>query len=182
MPKKSRKIGRIGVRKADVPKPVKVKRTSNTATSTKGNKPGSRQQSQKVDTPTNKKAKQDPRIGDKTPIDLNRYKAGAANQAENQKASKSTTPEKAKYRTPQDELDAIENNAQLDALLEKQAEGRLTQSEQTFVDKMTTRYRELCELMGIEVDEYDEADKQENTDEVDPFASLDAIKLDDYKD
>ena len=177
MPKKSRKIGRIGVRKSDVPKPVKKERNSNKANTTKGNKPGSRQQSSKEAKSTARKTKLDNRLGSKAPINLNKYKDGAT-----LKTSNNHIAEKVVYKTPHDELEAIENDAELDALLAKQDEQTLNRSEQAYVDKMTRRYRELCKLSGIEVDEYTTEDKQENPQEVDPFANLDAIKLDDYKD
>lgn len=175
--KKSRKVGLIGVRKENWPeRPPKREKTPNSSTS-KGNKSGTRQQEGQVVQQQTTKVKVDPKIGSKKPIDLNAYKPGAKKKdVTTKKASKPV-----KYKTPQEELDAIENNAELEALLDKQTTSELSASEMAFVEKMTSRYQDLCALMGIEVDNSDDEIHQ-TAEEDDPFAKLDAIKLDDYKD
>ena len=181
MPKKSRKGGRIGIPKTDIPRHERDKpleKSQVKVNKKRGNKSGSRQQLAELASNSTKNEKQDVRIGSKKAIDLNKYKPGA----------KVATPKIAKeavYKTPQEELEAIENNQALEALLEKQIDSKLTKDEQVLVDKLTSRYRELCDIVGIEVDEYLDDDgsvTQGNTDEDDPFAKLDAIKLDDFKD
>jgi ribosome assembly protein YihI (activator of Der GTPase) len=175
--KKSRKVGKIGVSKVDSPRPVKTrpKAGEGKPKNTRGNKSGTRQQVALAQNDSNGKQKQDPKIGSKQAIDLDKYKSGKA--PKQAKAEQAAEPETV-YKTPQAELDAIENNQELDALLEKQLNQSLSKSEQAFVNKMTDRYRILCDLLGISVDE----DDQENDTMDDPFASLDAIKLDDFKD
>ncbi len=182
MPKKSRKVGRIGIPKSDRPRQDQSDRANETSQGRvnrkSGNKSGTRQQLKHANQAANKNDKQDDRVGSKKPIDLNKYKAGG----------KVAVPKEKKvvvYKTPQAEIEAIENNQELEVLLEKQIDGKLTASEQSYVDTLTTRYRELCDLVGIEVDEYiddDESLQQEIDDQDDPFSKLDAIKIDDYKD
>lgn len=177
--KKSRKMGLIGVRKTDAPRPEKKAR--NTAPDgkshkTKGNKSGTRQNIAESKLQVEKKKKLDPKVGSKTPINLDAYKAG------NKSSAKPTSKPTLKYKTPQAELEAIENNKELELLLEKQLLKPLTPSEQAYVNKLTARYQVLCELLGIEVedDEYEDDDKQAKSN--DPFDALDAIKLEDYED
>lgn len=174
--KKSRKVGKIGVSKANTPRPVKIERKNR---KTSGNKSGTRQQLESQEQANASRVKKDPKLGSKTPIDLNKYKDGAVS-----KPAKAEKP--IVYKTPREELEAIENNQELDALLEKQLEQKLSRSEQAFVDKLSARYRDLCELLGISVDadpeDDDLHDEQENEDLDDPFARLDAIKIDDFKD
>lgn len=174
--KKSRKVGKIGISKVNSPRPVKTRpdQAEGKGKNTRGNKSGTRQNIQNPMSEQNNKQKKDAKVGSKTPIDLDKYKPGAK-----------STPAKAeqiqteiKYKTPQEELEAIENNTELDALLEKQLNQALSKSEKAYVEKMTKRYSDLCELLGISVDD----DEEENEDSDDPFASLDAIKLDDFKD
>lgn len=171
--KKSRKVGNIGVPKASTPRPVK---TDTKRKRTSGNKSGTRQLiAEAINEKANRKANKDPKIGSKTPINLDKYKAGAKTIVE--KPVKEVT-----YKTPKEELTAIENNKELDALLEKQLDQNLTKSEQAFVDKMTKRYADLCELMGISVDDIEDEEPQDTSEQDDPFAKLDAFKLDDFKD
>ncbi len=171
--KKSRKVGLIGVRKENWPErpPKRVKTPS--ASKTKGNESGTRQQLKQTNDAPQKNQKLDSKVGSKKPIDLNAYKPGAKKPVAN-------TPKVVKYKTPQDELNAIENNQELEALLEKQLSKPLTGSELAFVEKMTARYQDLCDLLGIKVEDDEESDQISEND--DPFASLDAIKLDDFKD
>jgi ribosome assembly protein YihI (activator of Der GTPase) len=173
--KKSRKIGQIGIPKANTPRPVKTEDRTRTK---KGNKSGTRQQMTELRPDTNKNSQTDRKLGSKKAIDLSKYEAGK------QSNNKTKTPdsEPVKYETPQAELDAIESDIKLEALLEKREIGKLTGSEQTYVDTKTSRYRDLCELMGIDVDEYNDDAEEEIEQEDDPFAKLDAIKLDDFKD
>lgn len=173
--KKSRKVGRIGIPKTDSPR--RPKPTERVKT-TRGNKSGTRQQVADKQNSNTKKEKKDPRLGSKTAIDLGKYKAPFTKPNE----KKSSTTQIKKYKNPQEELEAIESNEELDALLEKQASSSLTAAEQTFVDKLTRRYQDLCDLLGIEIDNDDDQDKTQSSALDDPFSQLDAIKLDDFKD
>ncbi|MDT0594802.1 Der GTPase-activating protein YihI [Glaciecola petra] len=174
--KKTRKVGKIGVSKADKPQSSKrsSKSTGFTSKSRKsnGNKSGTRQQVAETENARPNKSKVDPKIGSKTPIDINKYRAG------NKKPSKLVaTADTPRYNTPQDELEAIENNKELEHLLEKQQHKALTKTELIYVDNLTSRYQELCEMLGIDISEEDEIETED-----DPFAQLDAIKLEDFKD
>lgn len=172
--KKSRKVGQIGIPKVNTPRTKpRVATTPTKAKPKAGRKPGSRQNIQQSSSDTVKKQNQDPRLGSKTPINLDKYKAGVPKQ-------ETVKKEKIKYHSPKQELEAIESNKKLEMLLEKQESGSLTEDETKYVEKLTARYAELCDLMGIDPDDY--ADDTEIQSEDDPFSKLDAIKLDDFKD
>ncbi|MBT1451598.1 GTPase-activating protein [Glaciecola sp. XM2] len=163
--KKSRKIGKIGIAKVDAPKrPQRAPSTKSKVTS--GNKAGTRQQVAEVSAhnKTNKPSS-DPRIGSKKAIDLNKYQ-----QADKPKQVKQ------KSLSPQQELDALEQDPMLDVLLTKQEKKTLTKTEKQQLDKMLSRHKTLCKSLGIQ---WDESDSQTETD---PFDALDAIRLDDYQD
>nr|WP_136250683.1 Der GTPase-activating protein YihI [Ningiella ruwaisensis] len=174
--KKSRKIGKIGVSKSDAPK----KPRSNEKPKPKkkaGRKPGSRQQEVKQSNKNaNEKPKQDPRSGSKKAIDLSRYAVKSATSLKQDKPKPQVA--KPKYKTPQLELVAIEEDMRLEALLEKREKQRLSADEQSYVDTLLARHQQLCELLGINADDDEKDVKRED----DPFAALDAIKLDDFKD
>jgi hypothetical protein len=163
--KKSRKVGKIGVTKSETPKKAKKPQLSK-STNTAGNKAGTRQQVA-LNSGSNKGSKeiQDPRIGSKKAIDLNKYLHKSPAVAT-----------KSRYISPQQELDAIEQDPRLEQLLEKQEIKKLTLGEKEYVDKSLNRHKQLCKMLGIDMEE-DES--EQNTD---PFAQLDAITLDDFKD
>lgn len=173
--KKSRKIGQIGIPKQNSPRPVKTEDRTRTK---KGNKSGTRQQLTELRPDANKNAQADSKHGSKKAIDLSKY--GKGKHAS--KTSEEGETAAIKYKTPQAELDAIENDQELEALLEKRELGKLTASEQAYVDTKTSRYRDLCDLLGIDVDEYSNDTDEEIEQEDDPFAKLNAIKLDDFRD
>jgi ribosome assembly protein YihI (activator of Der GTPase) len=166
--KKSRKVGKIGITKTESPKkPSKPQLGKSTNTS--GNKAGTRQQVANNDTSKGKsKDKQDPRIGSKKSIDLSKYK--------NTKQTLSETEVKTRTLSPQQELDAIEQDSRLEQLLEKQELSKLSSTEQAYLDKTLKRHKQLCEMLGIDTAE------EESDSDTDPFSQLDAIRLDDFKD
>lgn len=166
--KKSRKVGQIGIPKSNIPREIT---TVEKPKMKNGKKPGSRQQTVKTKT-SELKTPKNPKLGSKTPIDLGKYTARYKSKRPD------TAPSTIKYKTPHDEIAAIENDSKLDLLLEKQAEQTLSQAELAYVTKLTNRYQQLCDLVGIEI----EPESKENEQDVDPFASLDAIKLEDFKD
>lgn len=171
--KKSRKIGQIGIPKAKEPRTIKVDERPKAR---KGNKSGTRQQIAESILAAGKKEKRDPRAGSKALIDLSKYVPGQTPVAKTKVEVAPIT-----YKTPLEELNAIEADKELEALLEKREIGKLKSSEQAYVEKLTARYAVLCDLMGIKVDDYDD-NIEETEDEDDPFAKLDAIKIDDFKD
>ncbi|MBU2978455.1 Der GTPase-activating protein YihI [Alteromonas sp. C1M14] len=165
--KKSRKIGMIGVRKDPDFKPEERKNKGkvNTPKSKRrlGNPAGSRnsvENTQKSNKPT--KVNQDPRHGSKKPVPL--VKAPVKTQAQK------------KYATPADELAALEADTKLASLLDKlDSDKAISRAEQQYVDEKMARHRILCDLLGITETDDDE-------DDVDPLAQLDAISLDEFKD
>lgn len=175
--KKTRKVGKIGVSKADKPQSSKRSSKSTPATGSKsrktnGNKSGTRQQLAEAENIRANKPKADPKIGSKTPIDINKYRVD-----NNEPTKQTTTKPKTRYNTPQEELEAIENNTELERLLEKQQSKALSKTELTYVEELTSRYQLLCEMLGIDTTEDDEIETED-----DPFTQLDAIKLEDFKD
>lgn len=173
--KKSRKIGQIGIPKQNSPRPVK---TEDRARTKKGNKSGTRQQLTEIRPDANKNAQNDSKHGSKKAIDLSKY----GKQKDTHKVAEVVEPLPIKYKTLQAELDAIENDSELEVMLEKRENGKLTASEHAYVDAKTSRYRDLCKLLGIDVDDYNDEPDEEIEQEDDPFAKLNAIKLEDFRD
>lgn len=159
--KKSRKIGLIGVPKSD--RNTKSSRPQKKPKKTsKGNKAGSRQAIQNESVRKNSTSKaSNSKLGSKTPIDLSKY----------QNPSKSVNQAKKELLSPEQELAQIERDAKLEKLLDKSV---LSHSEQTYVDNMTKRYAELCDILGINQED-------EQKDDSDPFEQLDALNIDDFK-
>lgn len=177
--KKSRTENRIGIPKSTVPR---VHTTIERPKTKSGNKPGSRQRLAEEILAAAKKKSTDPRAGSKKPIDLSKYAKNKDGNAHGKSTLSTQDNTPVKYKTPQAELAAIEADEQLEALLEKREEGTLTSTERDYVEKMTARYKVLCELTGVDVDGYTSQTFDETDTEDDPFAKLDAIKMDDYKD
>ncbi|GGF64605.1 Der GTPase-activating protein YihI [Alteromonas lipolytica] len=158
--RKSRKVGLIGVRKD----PDFVHSTSSGRVKKhKGKAPGSRHNvEQKKADKTTVSVNKDPRHGSKKPVPL--VKAAAA----------TTNIEKRKYATPAEELAAIEADDRLASLLDKLDAGKaISKEQQQYVETKMARHKILCELMGIS--------DEEKEDDIDDFAALDALKLDDYE-
>lgn len=104
----------------------------------KGHAPGSRHSE-----PASKsgqqshKAKADPRLGSKKPIQL--------------KVSTDKDKTQQKYFSPTKELAAIEQDHRLEILLDKvEQEQILSAEEQQYVDQKLARHRQLCELLNID--------------------------------
>ncbi|MDR9892065.1 Der GTPase-activating protein YihI [Pseudenterobacter timonensis] len=100
----------------------------------------------------------DPRIGSKKPVPLGVTDTPVTKQHK----PKSEKP----MLSPQDELEMLENDERLDALLERLEEGEtLTAEEQTWVDAKLDRIDELMQKLGLSYDdeeEEEEDDKQED--------------------
>ncbi|MBM3071575.1 Der GTPase-activating protein YihI [Lelliottia sp. RWM.1] len=96
----------------------------------------------------------DPRIGSKTPIPLGVTDTPVTKQHK----PKSEKP----MLSPQAELDLLENDERLDALLERLEEGEsLTAEEQSWVDAKLDRIDELMQKLGLSYDD-DEEDEEED--------------------
>lgn len=158
--KKSRKPGSIGVAKTNTntrsKNQPKVKKP-------KGNQPGSRHSVSQNQTQHISSGKKDPRLGSKKKIDLNP-----------KPVTKAATL-KPKYATPAQELAALEADARLASLLDQVDDGKiLDKDDQTYLDTAMARHQILCDLLGI-------SSEAEPEDEDDPFASLDAIDINDFR-
>lgn len=166
--KKTRKSGLIGTPKVNPSNkrsstgnsnPPKMKRK-------KGNSPGSRHNVESNKKPeSTKTTTTDKRVGSKKPIPLI------------VEPKKSNKPVKAKkYRTPLEELDALESDARFNRLLDQIEDNvTLTTDDQKWIDEKLERHKILCDLLGIKLEEDDVEDS-------DPFDALDAIQMDDFKD
>ncbi len=96
----------------------------------------------------------DPRIGSKTPIPLGVTDTPVTKQHK----PKSEKP----MLSPQAELDLLENDERLDALLERLEEGEtLTAEEQSWVDAKLDRIDELMQKLGLSYDDDEEEDEKQ---------------------
>ena len=120
----------------------------------RGHAPGSRASGSEGASGSNKQKQQkDPRIGSKKPIALGVTEAPVVKQHK----PKSEKP----MLSPQAELDMLENDERLDALLERLEEGEtLTAEEQSWVDAKLDRIDELMQKLGLSYD--DEEDEEED--------------------
>jgi len=120
----------------------------------RGHQPGSRANGDVAGAGNKQGQKKDPRIGSKTPIAL-----GVTD-------SPVTRPKKPKSEkpmlSPQAELELLENDERLDALLERLEEGEaLSAEDQSWVDAKLDRIDELMQQLGLSYDD-DEEDEEEN--------------------
>ncbi|QUI69473.1 Der GTPase-activating protein YihI [Pseudoalteromonas sp. M8] len=176
--KKTRKVAangtpRLSKEKLQALRTLKEQRSKKT----KGKKPGSRNApeilvKEQSNTTTNK----DPRVGSKKPISL---------VAEPQPTKSNTQPEMKRHLqpqvklttavetlTPEQELEQLENDERLMALLERHERGELlTGKDAKYFNRGIARHQELCEILGID-DEFEEGDMLED-DPMDQFMSND---------
>lgn len=165
--KKSRKGGQIGTPKtsSNVRKPTEARVKKH-----KG-KPAGTRNSEATTTINsgNAKVSKDPRHGSKKPIDLFADKSG----------DKKTSAPKIKHFSPAKELEAIEQDTRLAALLDNTELGKnLSKEDQNYVDKNLARHKVLCGLLGLN----DESEEQEIEIEQDISPNFESISIDDYKD
>jgi len=100
------------------------------------------------------KQQKDPRIGSKTPVPLGVTNAPVTRQHK----PKSEKP----MLSPQAELDLLENDERLDALLERLEEGEtLNAEEQSWVDAKLDRIDELMQKLGLSYDDEEEEEEEE---------------------
>ena len=120
----------------------------------RGNAAGSRASGASASSGSGKGASQaDPRVGSKKPIPL-----GATEpQVTKQHKPKSEKP----MLSPQAELDLLENDERLDALLERLEEGEtLSAEEQSWVDAKLDRIDELMQQLGLSYDDDEEEEEE----------------------
>lgn len=165
--KKSRKIGQIGTPLAPKTKRKSVPAAPKRNKKTLGKASGSRNNPEQTSSSNQqKKAIKDPRVGSKKPIPLiidDKPKAKVA---------------KPKYFSPAQELESIEQNERFGMLLEKlDADQTLSKEERAFVNRLTARHQELCELLGISNEEDEAADSSED----DLYAQFESIDINKFK-
>ena len=161
--KKSRKPGAIGT--PSVPKEQRTHSSTGKKPAKKtGNPSGSRHSVAQEKRAETKKENKDPRHGSKKPVAL----------VVEPKPAKKTK----KFFSPAQELESIENDKRLAALLDKLDAGQaLNLAQQEYVDEKMARHKTLCDLLGIEEDQA----PNEEVESDDPFDRFDAIDINDFK-
>ncbi|WP_440054408.1 Der GTPase-activating protein YihI [Pseudoalteromonas sp. T1lg65] len=143
----------------------------------KGKKPGSRNAPAVKAVDDGKASKNtDPRVGSKKPIAL---VAGTTSSNENnQPELKRHLQPQVQLRkvqetlSPEQELEQLENDERLMALLDRHERGELlTGKDAKYFNRGIARHQELCELLGID-DEFEEQDMQDD-DPLEQFMSND---------
>ena len=106
----------------------------------------------------NQNKHKDPRIGSKTPIAL-----GVTEKVTKQHKPKSEKP----MLSPQAELDLLETDERLDALLERLEAGEtLSAEEQSWVDVKLDRIDELIQKLGLSYDDDEEEEEDEKQEDM----------------
>ena len=105
------------------------------------------------------KQQKDPRIGSKTPVPLGVTDTPVTKQHK----PKSEKP----MLSPQAELELLENDERLDALLERLEEGEtLTAEEQSWVDAKLDRIDELMQKLGLSYDDDEDEEEDEKQEDM----------------
>jgi len=189
--KKSRKagIGSNGIVKDENKKEKEIAPHSKKPKNKSGKQAGNRQQEafnsgkQQV-----QKTNTDPRIGSKKPIDLGvpakettqPFKAKDKSKASPIAAIRVIEPE----QSLEDELYAIEDDNQLQAIISKQDEDiELSEVEVNYFNEKMERHQELRELLGLsdeDDEELENTDKNKSNSENDLWDKLDNNDLSDY--
>lgn len=166
--KKSRKGGPIGAAKTPKDGQGKSQRSqpSMRVKKHKGKSPGARHNVEtKANVPSQQKSISDKRVGSKKPIPL----------VVKESAEPVHKIQKRKYATPAQELAALEANDRFNRLLDQlEDDAVLNDDDQVWINSQLERHQILCELLGIKASEEEQG--------TDPFAQLDAIRIDDFKD
>lgn len=125
----------------------------------RGHAAGSRASGGTSGASANNKQQKDPRIGSKKPVPLGVTDAPVTRQHK----PKSEKP----MLSPQAELDLLENDERLDALLERLEEGEtLNAEEQLWVDAKLDRIDELMQKLGLSYDDEDEEEEEEKQEDM----------------
>ena len=125
----------------------------------RGNAAGSRATGSDGASGSNKQKQQkDPRIGSKNPIPL-----GVTEKVTKQHKPKSEKP----MLSPQAELDLLETDERLDALLERLEAGEtLSAEDQSWVDAKLDRIDELMQKLGLSYDDDEEEEEEEGKEDM----------------
>ncbi|MBD1582400.1 Der GTPase-activating protein YihI [Pseudoalteromonas sp. S16_S37] len=173
--KKTRKVAsngtpRLSKEKLQELRAIKEQRTKKY----KGAKPGSRNaQEAKVNQETvTAKGNKDSRVGSKKPIPLvateqtqEQHQPVLQRHLQPQVELKKVKP----VLSPEQELEQLENDERLMELLERHERGELlTGKDAKYFNRSVARHQELCELLGLEEDEFEEQDIIED----DPLAAF----------
>jgi hypothetical protein len=160
--KKSRKVGKIGVRKQDA-RPAKES-SERKKKAPKGQRSGSRNSLLEVKPVSSgenaSSAKTDPRKGSKKPIALSIAEQTKVKSPEHQAQ---VTLKKVKMQlSPEQELAEIENDERLIALAERVEAGELLSGKEAkFFNKMMDRHAALMAELGLEFEDDDLTDEQD---------------------
>jgi ribosome assembly protein YihI (activator of Der GTPase) len=187
--KKSRKpgTGSIGVAKDEKKKEKEIAPHSKKPKNKSGKQPGNRQQ-EAFDSGKNQQAQKtnkDPRIGSKKPIVLGSPTKKPPEQFKTKVKSKTSPIAAIRVIEPEssleDELYAIEDDAQLQVILGKQDDDlELSEVEINYFNEKMTRHQTLRELLGLDDDEEDDNSKAKSNSEDDLWDKLDNSDLSDY--
>ena len=140
-----------------------------------GKPAGSRNNPEQVKlSPNSVKQQQDPRLGSKKPVQL-----------VIEKTETKQIKQKPKHFSPAQELNAIEQDERLAALIEKLDSGaRLSREDSEYVDMNMQRHRLLCELLGIadEAEEIETPHTSHKKSEEDLLSEFESIDISKFKD
>ncbi|KGA39888.1 Der GTPase-activating protein YihI [Pectobacterium odoriferum] len=132
----------------------------------RGNASGSRTQEKASTDPRSGQRKvADPRIGSKKPVQLGVLDSAVVKPKPKSKPSEPVEKVVAAKPTmsPEEELEMLENDARLDALLDRLDSGEtLSAKDQSWVDETLDRIDILMEELGIELGDDDEEEQQED--------------------
>ncbi|KHS67535.1 Der GTPase-activating protein YihI [Pectobacterium sp. CHL-2024] len=132
----------------------------------RGNASGSRtQEKASNDQRSGQRKAVDPRIGSKKPVQLGVLDSAVAKPKPKSKPSEPVEKVVAAKPTmsPEEELEMLENDARLDALLDRLDSGEtLSAKDQSWVDETLDRIDILMEELGIELGDDDEEEQQED--------------------
>ena len=150
---------------------------------TKGAKPGSRNapDAQKGDKAAKNNQSQDKRVGSKKPVSLVAVKADPKVEMKRNlqpmvELKKVSEPE----LTPEQELEALENDERLLKLVERHERGELlTGKDAKYFNSRIARHQALCELLGIEDEDDDYEDDFEDDFDVEGGSDFDKYLSDD---
>ncbi|MFJ5454691.1 Der GTPase-activating protein YihI [Pectobacterium jejuense] len=132
----------------------------------RGNASGSRtQEKASTDQRSGQHKAADPRIGSKKPVQLGVLESAVAKPKPKSKPSEPVEKVVAAKPTmsPEEELEMLENDTRLDALLDRLDSGEtLSAKDQSWVDETLDRIDILMEELGIELGDDDEEEQQED--------------------
>jgi ribosome assembly protein YihI (activator of Der GTPase) len=195
--KKSRKPGGAPTAKPKLSK-QELEKVEKRTRKTTGKVAGNRQKEAMQEKTGNNQqgAKKDPRLGNKTPISLGKI-AAKAEKTKKETAQKSSAKSAAiasvrfvepavtdlpAKLSPEQELDAIEQDEMLQIILAKQEDDiALTEEDVNYYNDMMERHQVLSAELGLDEDEDDEITDESNDSEDDLWDKLDNNNLSDFE-